>query len=136
MSRSLAPSPIVIDASALVELLLRSETGERVARAIGDAELIAPDMVDPELVQSLRGLERGGKLTSARASTAVARFAEGNISRVPSAMLLLDLWSMRANLSAYDACYAALARALDCPLLTVDRRLARTPKLGITLICV
>jgi predicted nucleic acid-binding protein len=136
MSRSFAPSPVVIDASALVELLLRSVTGERVERAIGDAELVAPDVVNPEVVQSLRGLERAGKLTSARASAAIARLAESEISRVPTRMLLRDMWSMRANLSSYDACYVALARALDCPLLTVDEPLTRAPRLGITLICV
>jgi predicted nucleic acid-binding protein len=136
MSRSSAPSPVVIDASALVELLLRSATGERVERAIGDAELVAPDVVNPEVIQSLRGLERGGKLTTARASAAIARLAESEISRVPTRMLLREMWSLRANLSAYDACYVALARALDCPLLTVDRPLTRAPGLGITLICV
>jgi predicted nucleic acid-binding protein len=136
MSRSFAHSPVVIDAAALVELLLRSVTGERVERAVGDAELVAPDVVNPEVVQSLRGLERGGKLTSARASVALARLAESDISRVPTRMLLRDMWSMRANLSAYDACYVALARALECPLLTVDEPLTRAPRLGITLIYV
>jgi predicted nucleic acid-binding protein len=136
MSRSYAPSPVVIDASALVELLLRSDTGARVERAIGDAALVAPDVVNPEVVQSLRGLERGGKLTSARASTAISRLAESDIARVPTRMLLREMWSMRANLSSYDACYVALARALNCSLLTVDRPLTRAPGLGVTLIYV
>jgi len=126
----------VIDASALVELLLRSNTGARVERAVSDAALVAPDVVNPEVVQSLRGLERGGKLTSARASTAIGRLAESEISRVPTKVLLREMWSLRANLSSYDACYVALARALSCPLLTVDRRLTRAPRLGVTLICV
>lgn len=136
MSRSSAPYPVVIDASALVELLLRSTVGQRVARAVGNADLVAPDIVNPEVVQSLRGLERGGKLTSVRASAALARLAESNIASVPTRALLAEMWSMRANLSAYDACYVALARALRCPLLTVDAPLARAPKLGITLIYV
>jgi len=134
MSRSFARSPLVIDASALVELLLRTATGERVEQAIGETDLVAPDVVNPEVVQSLRGLERGGKLTGARASTAIARLAESEISRVPTRMLLLEMWAMRANLSGYDACYVALARALDCPLLTIDAPLSRAPKLGVTLI--
>jgi predicted nucleic acid-binding protein len=124
----------VIDASALVELLLRSETGARVERAIGDAALVAPDVVNPEVVQSLRGLERGGKLTAARASTAIARLIESDIARVPTRVLLREMWSLRANLSSYDACYVALARALNCSLLTVDRRLSRAPGLAVTLI--
>jgi predicted nucleic acid-binding protein len=44
------------------------------------------------------------------------------------------MWSLRANLSSYDACYVALARALGCSLLTVDRRMSRAPGLGVTLI--
>lgn len=136
MSRSSAHAPVVIDASALVELLLRTGVGERVERAIADAELVAPDVVNPEVVQGLRGLERGGKLTGARASRAIYRLADSQISRVPTRMLLREMWSMRANLSSYDACYVALARALNCPLVTVDRRLSRAPRLDVTLICI
>jgi predicted nucleic acid-binding protein len=136
MSRSFAPSPLVIDASALVELLLQSATGKRVERAVGEAELIAPDVVNPEVAQSLRSLERSGKLTSDRASTAIARLAEGTVGRVPTRMLLNEIWSLRENLSSYDACYVALARALDCPLVTTDKPLTRAPKLGVTLIVV
>ncbi len=134
MSRSSAPSPIVIDASALVELLLRSEAGARVERAIGTAQLVAPDVVSPEVIQTLRGLERGGKLTGARASKAVARLAESDVTCVPTKALLREMWSLRANLSAYDACYVALARALGAWLLTGDRRLARAPGLDVTLV--
>jgi predicted nucleic acid-binding protein len=46
------------------------------------------------------------------------------------------MWSMRASVSAYDACYAALARAFDCPLLSTDKPLARAPDLGVTLILI
>lgn len=136
MSRSYAPSPIVIDASALVELLLQTAVGTRVERAIGDAELVAPDVLNPEVMHALRGLERGGKLKSARASKAVGRLSREAITRVPTLGLLPEAWSLRANLSAYDACYVALARALDCPLLTVDGPMKRAPNLGVTLIAV
>jgi predicted nucleic acid-binding protein len=136
MSAFFERSPVVIDASALVELLLRSTTGGRVERAVGDAELVAPDLVNPEVVQSLRGLERGGKLTAARASTALARLAESEIGRIPTRVLLQDVWSLRATLSSYDACYVALARALNCPLITTDASLRRAPGLGVTLISV
>jgi predicted nucleic acid-binding protein len=136
MSRSFAPSPIVIDASAFVELLLQTSVGKRVEEAIGDAELVAPDVLNPEVLHTLRGLERGGKLTSARASKAVERLARGTITRVPTLGLLHEAWSARSNLSAYDACYVALARVFACPLLTTDRPLARAPDLGITLIVI
>jgi predicted nucleic acid-binding protein len=136
MSRSSAPSPIVVDASALVELLIHAPLASQIAQVLGDSPLIAPDVLNPEVLQSLRGLERGGRLTSARASVAVGRLAESKIRRVPTVGLLSDVWSIRANVSAYDACYVALARALRCPLLTTDRSLARAPNLGIALIVV
>jgi predicted nucleic acid-binding protein len=132
----MAPSPIVIDASALVELLTRSPLSAKIDRVVGDTDLIAPDVLNPEVLQSLRGLERGGRLTSARASLAVARLAEIPIPRIPTQGLLHEAWLMRANISAYDACYVALARTLDCPLLTTDRPLTRAPNLGIPLLVV
>lgn len=134
MSGSSVRSPLVIDASALVALLLGDAGGRRVGRAIGQADLVAPDLLNPEVLQSLRGLERAGKLSPARALQAVERLAEGGVSQVPTRSLVRDVWYLRANLSAYDGCYVALARALRCPLLTLDRALTRAPDLGITLI--
>lgn len=130
--RSFGPSQIAIDASALVELLLRSPVGRGIARVVAGAQLIAPDVINPEVLQSLRGLERGGKLAGDRAAKAVAALAQVPITRVPTTGLITDAWSLRANLSAYDACYVALARDLDCPLLTTDAPLRRAPPLGVT----
>jgi predicted nucleic acid-binding protein len=131
MQRSVEQSHIAIDASALVELLLQTAVGRRIAHLVSGAHLIAPDVINPEAMQSLRGLERAGKLSSERAATAVARLAGSPIVRVPTIGLIADAWALRSNLSAYDACYVALARALDCPLLTLDAPLQRAPSLGI-----
>ena len=38
---------------------------------------------------------------------------------------LRRIWSLRDQMSAYDAAYAAAAEALDTPLITVDERLRR-----------
>jgi predicted nucleic acid-binding protein len=67
---------------------------------------------------------------------AVAQLAKSQIQHIPTVGLLHEAWSLRANLSAYDACYVALARAFDCPLLTTDEPLTRAPKLGVALISV
>jgi predicted nucleic acid-binding protein len=40
------------------------------------------------------------------------------------------VWSLRENLTDYDAWYVAVAEALDCPLATLDRRLADAPGLS------
>lgn len=125
------PSPLVIDASAFVELLIASPLSARIDAAIGDRELIAPELLGVEALQSLRGLERGGILTAQRATRAVERLLESRIARVPTRALLRHAWSLRHNLSAYDACYVALARTLSCPLLTTDGPLVRAPGLGV-----
>jgi predicted nucleic acid-binding protein len=132
MRRSAAPPQIAIDASALVELLLQTPAGRGTARLIAGARLTAPDVINPEVLQTLRGLERAGKLSGERAAAAVARLAHSPIVRVPTTGLLAEAWSLRFNLSAYDACYVALARLLDCPLLTADAPLRRAPSLGVT----
>jgi predicted nucleic acid-binding protein len=129
-------SPLVIDASAFIELLIQSRSSAGIEQAIEDRQLIAPDILNAEVLQGLRGLERGGALTETRSSKAMLRLAEGQIARVPTRVLLQDIWSLRHNLSAYDACYVALARALACPLLTTDGPLARAPSLGVDLVVV
>jgi predicted nucleic acid-binding protein len=132
MRRSSGRSQIAIDASAFVELLLRTPAGLAIAGIVAGADLIAPDVINPETMQSLRGLERGGKLSSERARKAVARLIRSDLTRVPTVGLIEDSWTLRANVSAYDACYVALARALDCPLLTTDASLRRAPGIGVT----
>lgn len=136
MRRSSAQSQIAIDASALVELLLQTSLGCSVERTVADAALIAPDVVNPETLQSLRNLERSGKIGQDRVARAVVRLAGSTVMRVPTTDLIADAWSLRTNLSAYDACYVALARALDCPLLTVDARMMRAPWFGVTFLTV
>ncbi|MGH2835338.1 MAG: type II toxin-antitoxin system VapC family toxin [Solirubrobacteraceae bacterium] len=134
--RSSAPSQIVIDASALVELLLRTAVGGRVASLLGSARMVAPDLINIETLQAVRGLQRAGKLSIERAAQAVARLAESPIARIPTGGLIAEVWSLRSNLSAYDASYVALARALDCPLLTTDAPLRRAPALGVAILTV
>jgi predicted nucleic acid-binding protein len=126
----------VIDASALVELLIQGPRAREIEQAIGDSELIAPDILGPEALQSLRGLERTGTVATSRAEQAVRRLVESPIAFVPTRGLLHETWSLRHNVSAYDGCYVALARVLSCALLTADRSLARAPRLGVSVLAV
>lgn len=115
---------------------MRTTVGRSVAQLVAGTTLIAPDVINPEAMQSLRSLERGGKLSSERAAEAVADLTDIDLRRVPTTDLIVGAWPLRANLSAYDACYVALARALDCPLLTIDARMRRAPRLGVTFLTV
>lgn len=122
---------IVVDASALLEVLLRTSSAAAVeARLFGGETLHAPHMLDLEVMQVLRRYERTGELTAARGREAVEDLRAFRIERYPHHPFLDRVWSLRANATANDACYLALAEALDATLLTRDRRLASVPGHG------
>ena len=120
---------IVLDASATVELLFRSTLGAQVAERIGSpaVSLHAPHLLSVEVTQVLRRLVRREQLSAARATEAVVDLGDLDIERYEHEPLLVRMWELRPNLTAYDAAYVALAELLDAPLLTTDVRLARSP---------
>jgi predicted nucleic acid-binding protein len=120
---------IVLDASALVELLLGTAAGRAVLDRIAspDVSLHAPHVADVEVAQALRRLARDGDLDAASAGAALADLRALDLERHSHEPLLDRVWALRDNLTAYDAVYVALAEALDARLLTCDRRLARAP---------
>jgi predicted nucleic acid-binding protein len=128
--------PVVIDASALFELVVKSELAPAVAQAVGATDMVAPDVVNPEVLSILRRVERRGALTAQRAVQAVDDLMDAPVRRFSTLPLLAEAWSLRANLTAADACYVVLARILHCPLVTADRKLARAPGLGVPLVMV
>jgi predicted nucleic acid-binding protein len=117
---------VVIDASLLVDALLLAGP----ARARLSAEnLQAPELIDAELLSVLRRLVLAEKLQETHALQALATAHRLGLRRQPSRALWPRAWELRANLSAYDAFYVALAEQLGAPLLTADARLARAPGL-------
>jgi predicted nucleic acid-binding protein len=128
--------PVVIDASALVELVVQSERAPAVLQAVGSTDMVAPDVVNPEVLSILRRLERTGALAPRQAVQAVDDLMDAPVRRFSTLPLLAEAWSLRANVSAADACYVVLARILRCPLVTADRKLSRAPGLGVPLVMV
>ncbi len=86
--------------------------------------LHAPHLLDVEIAQAVRRFALGGEIESDIGQRALVDLADFPIRRYPHDALLPRIWSLRDNLSAYDAAYVALAEALDAPLLTFDQRLA------------
>ena len=119
---------IVIDASAAIELVLRTELGERVERRVLDPDerLHAPDLLDLEVAQVLRRLTHLKEITAARAHEALDDYAGLLVERSAHRELLRRVWELRETMTVYDGAYVALAEALDAPLLTCDGRLARS----------
>ena len=120
---------IVLDASAVLELILRSPRGERVKDRIAPAAetLHAPDLLDLEVAQLLRRYEEMGNLTASSARAALDDLADLDAERYPHDLFLPRIWELRKNATAYNASYLALAEALEAPLLTADRRMASMP---------
>ncbi len=129
-------SPAIIDASALVELLLASPRAPAVIQAVSEAEVIAPDHVNVEVLNALRRMERTGQISPARAAEAVSDLIGMHLRRLPTASLLARAWQMRAHVEIRDGCYVAAAQALDAPLVTSDLRLSRAHGLGVPVIAV
>lgn len=89
--------------------------------------MVAPDLINVEVLSVLRRLLRAGKIDGRRADQSLVDLFTAPLRRLPTLPLLASAWRWRDNLSAYDACYVALSEALACPLITGDARLARAP---------
>lgn len=120
---------IVVDASVVVEILLRTDRGKHAEGHLlgGRATLHAPHLLDLEVASVLRRHNAADELEAGRGRGAMADLADLPINRYPHGLLMARVWELRANLTAYDAAYVALAEALEAPLLTCDQRLARAP---------
>lgn len=119
---------IVVDASALIEFLLRSSEAEAIGEYLFDPgqSLHAPHLLDIEVTQVIRRHAASGGIEDARGQAALDDLVDLPIRRYAHDFLLPRIWELRNNLTAYDAAYVALAEALDAPLLTRDGRLARS----------
>ncbi|WP_040160261.1 type II toxin-antitoxin system VapC family toxin [Mobilicoccus massiliensis] len=118
---------IAVDASTVVDLLVADDERGEWARStmLADLTWAAPDFVLAEVFSAVRGLHRGGHVTTARAEGAVDALGRLRIELVPTARLLGAMWRLRDAVGAYDAGYVAVAIMFDCPLVTADARLAR-----------
>lgn len=113
---------IVVDASAMVEALVGQDVDDRLLDALQNS-VCAPHLLDAEVLSVLRGLELSGKLPPRAAEQARMDYFALVIVRYEVSALADRVWQLRHRYTTYDACYLALAEALDAPLYTCDRKL-------------
>jgi predicted nucleic acid-binding protein len=120
---------IVVDASAILEALLRTPAAREVERRLFESSqtLHAPHLLDVEVAQVVRRYAASNEIDVERGRMALVDLTDLPLHRYPHDFLLPRVWDLRNNLTAYDAMYVALAEALDAPLLTRDKRLAASP---------
>lgn len=126
---------LVLDASAVVDLLLRNRNGEALRPHVEGAQLHTVAHLDAEVFSALARLHRGGMLSAEAVDVRLRALSRIDMLRLPIiGALLQDAWTLRHNITARDALYVALARRLRGRLLTTDARLARTvPGIAIDL---
>ena len=117
---------IVVDASALVDTLLREPGAAHLEQLLFDPNRTfhAPHLLDVEVAHAIRRHAIAGVIDDERGRMALDDLADFPLRRYPHDFLLPRAWSLRANMSVYDAVYVALAEVLNAPLLTRDQRLA------------
>jgi predicted nucleic acid-binding protein len=119
---------VVADASTIVDALTHGGArGDWARSAVFErAPLVAPHLIDVEVVSGLRRLNARRVLPERRARTAIDDFQNLGIRRFPATALLERVWQLRLTLSPYDAAYVALAESFGLPLVTTDMRLGRS----------
>jgi predicted nucleic acid-binding protein len=122
---------IVLDASALVDVLLGNEIGRSVRRRIGGHGLHGPAHIDAEVLSALGRLHRAGELEVGDVDEILRGLAAAPLERHPVAGLLIGAWSRRDRLRLVDAIYVELAETLKVPLITTDRKLLGEPSVEV-----
>ena len=119
---------LVVDASCVYEVVAGTERSEAVRRRLAaEVDLLAPHLVDVEILGAIRLRHRLGHLDDTAAQQAVEDLRDWGGERVGHRTLLARAWQLRDTVRSWDAVYVALAEALDAPLLTPDARLAAAP---------
>lgn len=114
---------VVVDASAMVDLLLGNDYGELVGRRLAGHALHAPAHLDAEVLSALGRLHRAGDLATDEVESRLRDLVSAPVQRHGVGGLLLGSWARRHQLRLVDALYVQLAVELGCPLVTTDRRL-------------
>ena len=115
----------MVDASAMVEILLDTERSSQIRDSLRTRSLAAPAHFDAEVMSAIGRLHRSGDLSEQSAASRIERLASAPIRRAPLAPLLGGAWARRGDTRLTDALYIELAEALDTVVVTTDFRLAR-----------
>ncbi|MBA3249630.1 MAG: type II toxin-antitoxin system VapC family toxin [Geodermatophilaceae bacterium] len=120
---------IVVDSSAMVDLLLLRGKAPVIATHLDTnaGAVFVPHLLDVEVASALWRHALAGLIDQARLALAVARLLSLPLRRFGHELLIARALELRANVTAYDGVFLALAEALGARLLTSDARLADVP---------
>jgi predicted nucleic acid-binding protein len=114
---------IILDASAVLELLLRAESVPELTTALLNSDTIAcPVILDLEILNVLRRQIQDKRVSKQRAELALELYWALPLERFDTTLLSNRIWQLRNNFTSYDASYIALSEFLDVPLYTKDKK--------------
>ena len=117
---------VVVDASVFIAALIDTGSeGQWAESLIASETIVAPELAMVETINILRRLERAKEISTLEAELAHRDFMALEIQLFPFHPFADRIWSLRRNITSYDAWYVALAEALDCSLATLDEKLMR-----------
>jgi len=122
----------------MLEVLLRTPAAGAIEDRIfaGGETLHAPHLLDLEVAQVLRRFTIAGAMRADQGLHALEDLRDFRMTRYSHTMFLPRIWELRANMTAYDAAFVALAESLGAPLLTRDRRLSKAPGHDAVIECI
>lgn len=128
----------LLDAAAVVDLLLRTDSGERVRQYLTgqrDLSLVSVAHLDAEVLSAVARLARAGLVRADAVDSILERLGALPMQRLPiTGDLVSAAWGLRDNVAARDALYVAAAQSMRAVLVTTDARLARAvPELAVEL---
>jgi predicted nucleic acid-binding protein len=117
---------LVVDASTVTALLVdQGPDGTWAERILRDEQLVAPHLLPVEVASILRRAVRARQLSQDSAALAHRDLLSLAVAYFPYEPFADRVWALRANVTAYDAWYVAIAEALGAPLATLDLKLSR-----------
>lgn len=122
---------VVVDASAMVDLLLGNELGDAVRQRLTGHAMHAPAHLDAEVLSAMGRLHRAGDLEADTVEAKIRDLVAAPIQRHDVSDLLVGTWARRHQLRLVDAVYVELAVSRDVPLVTTDGRLRDAPSVDV-----
>ncbi len=122
---------VVLDASAMVDLLLGNPEGAAVRDRLAGHSLHSPGHLDAEVLSALERLSRAGDLDDDTVTRLLGRVVDAPIERHPVHGLVAGAWARRHQLRLADALYVELAAVRGSALVSTDRRLRAVPMVDV-----
>ena len=114
---------LVLDASAMVDLLIGAPPALAIRLRLQGGQLHAPAHFDAEVLSALGRLSRADLIPATVVPALLSRVENARIQRHPVGPLLTGAWDRRGDLRLVDALYVELAERLDAPVISTDGRL-------------